>query len=57
MELYIELWKAREAWLALAPQEREAFFGVVGQQIGEHLNVGCELVGVAAVDPDTPHRA
>ncbi len=57
MYLYVEMWKARPAWLALGQAEREQFFATVGQEIGNQLGAGAELVGVARNDTDTPHRA
>ena len=44
MHLYVEAWKARPAWLALPPAERERFMATVGQAIGNQLAAGCELV-------------
>ncbi len=57
MYLYVEMWKARPAWLALAQPEREKFFGTIGEEIGKQLSGGAELVGVARNDADTSHRA
>jgi hypothetical protein len=57
MYLYVEMWRARPAWFALATDERERFFGTVGQEIGSQIGAGCELVGIALNDADTPRRA
>ena len=54
MYLYVELWKARPVWLTLGKDERERFFGTVGQEIGNQIGAGCELVAVARNDADTP---
>ena len=57
MHLYVEAWKARPAWLALPPAERERFMATVGQAIGNQLAAGCELVGVTVNDAAVPRGA
>lgn len=57
MHLYVELWKARPAWLALSPAERTAYLDNVGPAIATLLEAGVELVGFALNDEATPHRA
>lgn len=37
MHLYVELWKARPAWQALAVAEREAYVAQLGPAIGQLL--------------------
>jgi hypothetical protein len=56
MMLYVELWQARPAWLALPQEERERFFGIVGQALEAQFGAGCELAGVALNDVETPRR-
>jgi hypothetical protein len=53
MQLYVELWSARQAWRDLPQSEREQFFGTVGQAIGGEIGAGGELLGVAAANPAT----
>ncbi len=57
MYLYIELWKARPAWLTLAQDERQRFMETVGQELGKQMNAGAELVAVTRNDADAMHRA
>jgi len=57
MHLYLELWKAKPAWRALAPAQREAFVAGLGPAIEKLLADGIELVGFARTDADTSHRA
>jgi hypothetical protein len=56
MYLYVELWKARPAWLELPQGERQAWMDnlLAGlQQFGS----GVEVVGFASNDGDTPHSS
>ena len=57
MHLYLELWKAKPAWRALSPEEREAYGAELGPAISQLLEAGVELVGFALNDEDTEHRA
>lgn len=57
MHLYVELWKARPAWRALAVAEREAYVAQLGPAIGQLLATGVELVGFALADADAPYEA
>ena len=57
MYLYIELWKARPAWLALSQGERATYMAQLGPGIEGLLQAGIEIVGWAVSDADTPYRA
>ncbi len=57
MHLYVELWNARPAWLALSAEERGAYFEQVGPAIEQLTNAGVEIVGWAINDDDTPHSS
>lgn len=57
MHLYVELWKARPAWQALAVAEREAYVAQLGPAIGQLLAGGVELLGFALADADAPYSA
>lgn len=57
MHLYVELWKARPAWQALPPRDRDAFISGIGPTIQRLIEAGVELVGFAFNDPQTTHRA
>ncbi len=57
MHLYVELWKPREAWMALSTQERSSYLRQLGPAIGELLKAGVELIGQSLNDSETPHRA
>jgi hypothetical protein len=52
MYLYVELWSARPAWLALSPEERAAYMDGIGPAIGQLLEAGIELLGFAVADQD-----
>lgn len=57
MHLYLELWRAKPAWLALSSAEREAYGANLGPAIAGLLEVGVELLGFALNDEDTEYRA
>jgi hypothetical protein len=57
MYVYVELWKAKPAWQQLPQEQRQQFFQTVGQEIGNQLGAGAELVAIARNDADTSHRA
>jgi hypothetical protein len=57
MHLYIELFKAKDAWLELNPEQRGAYVQQVGSSMQGVLDAGAELVGSGAADPATSHRA
>lgn len=57
MYLYVELWRARPAWLALDAADRTSFVERLGPAITTLLGSGVELVGFAVTDADVPHGA
>ena len=57
MHLYVELWKARPAWLALEPAQRASYVEQLGPTIASLVDAGVELVGFAVTDADVPHDA
>ncbi len=57
MHLYIELFKAKESWLALSADERAAYLQKAGGTMQGVLEAGAEVVGVGAADPETSHDA
>lgn len=57
MFLYLELWKAKEAWRSLSPEDRGAYIEQIGPHIEELLGRGVELVGIGTNDPGTDQRA
>jgi hypothetical protein len=57
VHLYVELWKARPAWLALEAAERTAYVEQLGPAIASLLDAGIELVGFAVADADAPYDA
>lgn len=50
MYLYLELWTARPAWLALSTEERTQFMDSIGPAIGQLLDTEIELLGFALAD-------
>ncbi len=56
-QLYVELWNAKPAWLALSEKERSEYFEKVGSEIEKLMKEGIELVGFALNDQETPHRS
>lgn len=54
MYLYVELWKARPAWLALSREQRGAWMDGLLTGLQEQLRSGVEVLGFARSDADTP---
>ncbi len=57
MQLYVELWNAKQPWLDLSPEERQSYFDKVGSEIKKLTDAGIEVVGFAINDEDTSHRS
>jgi hypothetical protein len=57
VHLYIELFKAKDAWLQLSPEQRGAYVQQVGSTMQGVLDAGAELVGGGAAEPSTSHHA
>ena len=55
MYLYVELWKARPAWLELAQGERKAWMDKLLAGLQQQLQSGVEVVGFASNDGETPY--
>ena len=55
MHLYVELWKARPAWLALAAADRSAWVSNLYPSSREPTSANVELIGFAVTDADAPH--
>jgi hypothetical protein len=56
MHIYVELFKAKDAWLQLSPEQRGGYAQQVGSSMQGILDAGGELVGVGATDPRTSHH-
>jgi hypothetical protein len=56
MHMYIELFKARDTWYELSPEERGAYVQRVGASMSGILEAGGEIVGVGTADPGTSHH-
>ncbi len=57
MHLYVELWKARPAWLAMTPEDRAAFVARLEPAVTRLVGEGVQLLGFAVTDADVPHGA
>ena len=57
MYIYVELWKAKRAWLALGPDERKSYLDGIGPAMAALAEAGVEVVSFALNDDDTEHRA
>ena len=57
MYLYVELWKPREAWMALSIQERSSYMSQLGPAMGDLMKAGVELIGWSLNDSETPYGA
>jgi len=57
MQLYVELWNAKQPWLDLSPEERQTYFDMVGEEIGKLTDAGIDLVGFAINGENTSNRS
>ena len=57
MYTYIELFKAKDAWLDLSDQQKAEYLQRVGSSMEGVLASGAELVGVGGTDHGTAHEA
>ena len=55
MHLYVELWKARPAWLALPASDRSAWVTALYPTLQASAGANVELIGFAVTDADAPH--
>ncbi len=53
MNLFIQLWSPRQAWLDLTTKERQDFMAGIAPDMLRHAEMGIELLGMGAVDPTT----
>ena len=53
MYLYVELWKARPAWLELSKEQRKSWMGKTLAALQKQLQSGVEPLGLASNDEDT----
>jgi hypothetical protein len=56
MYLYIELFRAKDAWLDLSPEQRGAYVQQVGSTMHGVLEAGAELIGAGVAEPGTSHH-
>lgn len=57
MQLFIELWSTKPAWLALSQEERAVYMQNVREALEAMQEGGIEILGWGAVDPATGHTA
>ena len=57
MKSYIELWKAKAAWLNLSKEERGSFLSQLGPHIQDLAKKGVEIVSWGVNEDTTSHRA
>ena len=57
MHLYVELWKARPAWLAMEQEQRTAFVARLEPAMTRLAGDAIQLVGFAVTDADVPNGA
>jgi len=53
MHLYIELFRAKDAWLELNPEQRREYVQQVGSTMHGVLEAGAELLGAGSAAPGT----
>ena len=57
MYLYVELWRARPAWLELSKEQRKSWMDRTLAALQKQLESGVEPIGFASNDEDTPRPA
>jgi hypothetical protein len=57
MIVFVECWKARQAWLDLDKEARAAYMNALGNGIGELIKAGVEIVTWSRNDPATSQAA
>lgn len=53
MKMYIELWKATQAWIDLSKEERGNYMGQLGPAIQQLVEGGAEILNWGAIDQET----
>ncbi|TSD64048.1 hypothetical protein FFF34_015965 [Inquilinus sp. KBS0705] len=56
MKFYIEIWKAKQAWLDLSIEQRGAYMAQLGPSIQQLAEQGVEIITWADNDADTFKR-
>lgn len=56
MKCFIELWKAKDAWLKLPKKEREEYLAQIGPSMQEMVEKGVEFGAWGENDPETARR-
>jgi hypothetical protein len=57
MEIFIELWKAKDAWKALSTSDREAYVAQIGPVMKDLISRGVIIEAWGINDDDSPFRA
>ncbi|MGB5189110.1 DUF6616 family protein [Robiginitalea sp.] len=57
MKVFIELWKAKEAWKGLPPADREAYAAQLGPVIQDFVDKGAVLEAWGMNTDETQYRA
>jgi len=57
MEIFIELWKAKDAWKNLSVTEREAYVAQIGPVMQDLVSKGVIIEAWGINDDDSPFRA
>ena len=55
MYIYVELWKPKQAWLEMPPQDRTNYLDQLGPAIQKLLDMGIEMLSWSINDADTPY--
>lgn len=56
MQCFIELWKAKDAWLALSKEARTEFVGQIGPAVQTLVDNRMEIVNWGVNDNASPYR-
>jgi hypothetical protein len=54
--MYLELWKAKDAWKALSKEERANYMSLLGPAIQHLLENGVQIINWGQNDPSTLYR-
>lgn len=56
MKMYIELWKATQAWIDLSKDERGNYMSQLGPAIQQLVESGVEIINWGAIDSTTYNK-
>ena len=56
MKMYIELWKAKQAWTDLSQEERGNYMTQLGPAIQQLVESGVEIINWGAIDKTTYNK-